>query len=88
MINYLWVFMIIVGIVYGTLTGKIGTVNMQTLTSANYAVTLIIGSSYFIVFVAVAILVNIICPKENEEIQEVLDEKEECTLQDAKEIIR
>lgn len=42
MINYLWGFMIVIGIVYGTLTGKISNVSTSTLNSAKEAVTLCI----------------------------------------------
>ena len=42
MINYLWGFMIVIGIVYGILTGKISSVSAQTITSAKDAVTLCI----------------------------------------------
>ena len=42
MINYLWVFMIVIGIVYGTLTGKIADVSITTINSAKEAVTLCI----------------------------------------------
>lgn len=59
----------------------------QALAQLPEPVKLILGDSYLIVVVAVAVLLNIILPKENEEIQEVIVEKEECTLQDVKEII-
>lgn len=42
MINYLWGFMIVFGIIYGTLTGKIADVSTSTLNSAKEAVTLCI----------------------------------------------
>lgn len=42
MINYLWGFMIVIGIVYGTLTGKIADVSITTINSAKEAVTLCI----------------------------------------------
>jgi spore maturation protein A len=43
MINYLWGFMIIIGIVYGILTGKISGVSTQTIDSAKEAVMLCIA---------------------------------------------
>lgn len=42
MINYLWGFMIIIGIVYGILTGRVSEINTQTINSAKEAVTLCI----------------------------------------------
>lgn len=42
MINYLWGFMIVIGIVYGTLTGRIADVSTTTINSAKEAVTLCI----------------------------------------------
>ncbi|MDD5935287.1 MAG: nucleoside recognition protein [Clostridiales bacterium] len=42
MINYLWGFMIIIGIVYGVLTGRVSEINTQTIDSAKDAVTLCI----------------------------------------------
>lgn len=42
MINYLWGFMIVIGIIYGTLTGKISNVSNTTINSAKEAVTLCI----------------------------------------------
>lgn len=43
MINYLWGFMIIIGIVYGILTGRISQVSIQTIDSSKEAVTLCIA---------------------------------------------
>ena len=43
MINYLWGFMIVIGIIYGTLTGKISNVSNTTINSAKEAVTLCIA---------------------------------------------
>lgn len=43
MINYLWGFMIVIGIIYGTITGKIGDVSTSTINSAKEAVTLCIA---------------------------------------------
>lgn len=40
MLNYLWGFMIIIGVVYGALTGRINEVGNGVLTSANEAVSL------------------------------------------------
>ena len=42
MINYLWGFMIIIGIVYGILTGRISEVSTQTINASKDAVTLCI----------------------------------------------
>lgn len=42
MINYLWGFMIVIGIIYGSLTGKISNVSNSTINSAKEAVTLCI----------------------------------------------
>lgn len=42
MINYLWGFMIIIGIVYGILNGKIDQVSLRTIDSAKEAVMLCI----------------------------------------------
>lgn len=42
MINYLWGFMIVIGIIYGTLTGRIANVSTTTINSAKEAVTLCI----------------------------------------------
>lgn len=42
MINYLWGFMIIIGIVYGICTGRISDVSTQTISSAKEAVELCI----------------------------------------------
>ena len=42
MINYLWGFMIIIGIVYGILTGRVSEINTQTINSAKEAVILCI----------------------------------------------
>lgn len=42
MLNYLWGFMIIIGIVYGILTGNIGAIGTATLGSSKEAVTLCI----------------------------------------------
>ncbi len=42
MLNYLWGFMIVIGIVVGVLTGTIGEVSTGTLNSAKEAVTLCI----------------------------------------------
>ena len=42
MINYLWGFMIIIGIVYGVIVGRVSEINSQTINSAKEAVTLCI----------------------------------------------
>lgn len=42
MLNYIWAFMILVGIVYGSLTGNISAVSNAALDSAKEAVTLCI----------------------------------------------
>lgn len=42
MLNYIWAFMILVGIVYGSLTGNISAVSNTALDSAKEAVTLCI----------------------------------------------
>lgn len=42
MLNYIWGIMIIIGIVYGTLTGRISEVSIATIQSAKEAVTLCI----------------------------------------------
>ncbi len=42
MINYLWGFMIIIGIVYGIIVGRVSEINSQTINSAKEAVTLCI----------------------------------------------
>ncbi|MDO5519954.1 MAG: nucleoside recognition protein [bacterium] len=42
MLNYLWAFMILGGIIYGTLTGNIASVTTVTLDSSKEAVTLCI----------------------------------------------
>lgn len=42
MLNYLWGFMIIIGIMVGILNGKIADVSTQSITSAKEAVTLCI----------------------------------------------
>lgn len=42
MINYLWAFMIIIGIVYGAFTGKMADISTTTISSAKEAVTLCI----------------------------------------------
>ncbi|MDO5292573.1 MAG: nucleoside recognition protein [bacterium] len=42
MLNYLWAFMILGGIVYGTLTGNISSITTVTLDSSKEAVTLCI----------------------------------------------
>lgn len=43
MLNYIWGIMIIVGIVYGTITGRISQVSTGTIQSAKEAVTLCIA---------------------------------------------
>lgn len=43
MINYLWAFMIIIGIVYGAFTGKMADISTTTISSAKEAVTLCIA---------------------------------------------
>lgn len=42
MINYLWGFMILIGIVYGILTGRISEISTRTIDSSKEAVTLCI----------------------------------------------
>ena len=42
MLNYLWAFMIIIGIVYGAFTGNLNRVTDAALESASQAVTLCI----------------------------------------------
>ncbi|MBE5960392.1 MAG: nucleoside recognition protein [Lachnospiraceae bacterium] len=42
MINYLWGIMIVIGVVYGALTGKMSSISTATINSAKEAVTLCI----------------------------------------------
>lgn len=43
MLNYLWGFMVVIGIVFGVFTGKISDVGLATINSAKEAITLCIS---------------------------------------------
>ena len=42
MINYIWGFFLIIGIVYGFLTGNIASINNEFLTSGSNAIEIIV----------------------------------------------